>query len=92
MLLKLSTVSPQPPSAFWCAASQAHAAGDQLASNAPWTDVAFCVRARALTAVAVDRAEVESSPIQWPSGVRSARRAQGRSGTIGTSAGGLAAA
>src|SRR5262249_17240676 len=37
---------------------------------------AFCTRESAPTAVAVERAEVESWPTQWPSGVRSARRAE----------------
>jgi hypothetical protein len=74
MLLRLFTVSPQPPSAFWCAASQDRPAA-MRGPNEPWAAVAFRTRERALTAVAVDRAEVESSPTQWPSGVRSARRA-----------------
>ncbi len=45
------------------------------ASKEPCLDVFLCTKANALTATAVDRADVDSSPTQWPSGVRSARRA-----------------
>ena len=63
MLLKLLIVSPQPPSAFWCAASQARPPSIRGVKE-PCAVVAFWTRDRALTATAVDRADVESSPTQ----------------------------
>src|SRR4051794_26729092 len=73
MLLTLRSVSPQPPSAFWCAASQAMPAV-MMASKRGAAAECFWTRERAQTAVAVERADVESSPVQWPCGLRSASR------------------
>ena len=63
MLLKLLTVSPQPPSAFWCSTSQRNPTAIR-ASKEPYADVFFCTIDSALTATAVDRADVDSSPTQ----------------------------
>lgn len=59
----LLTVSPQPPSGFWCPASQAMPPAISF-SCAVSGGECFWTSARALTAVAVDRADVDSSPTQ----------------------------
>src|SRR5258706_4707342 len=72
MLLKLSTVSPQPPSAFWWAMSHAI----PCATNVEFSEdpVSRSKIDRANSAVAVERALLESSPSQWPSAVRDSSR------------------
>jgi hypothetical protein len=74
MLLKLLTVSPQPPSVFWCPMSQRKPASINE-SNRSCGAVCRCTSVSAMIAVAVDNADDESSPTQWPSGVRSASNA-----------------
>src|SRR5262245_16567012 len=70
MLLRLLTVSPQPPSAFWCSATQRRplsirASCDVLPRRSTMVN--------AVIAVAVESADDESSPTQYPSGVRPLR-------------------
>jgi hypothetical protein len=74
MLLRLRTVSPQPPSLFWCSANQAR---PLRIKGFSWAGLEEYLRTRlkALTAVAVERAEVDNSPIQWLAEVRWASRA-----------------
>ncbi len=79
-LLRLSTVSPQPPSGFAWAANQAWPFWTVAPSRASSDNKAFRSGAastirRAQTAVAVDRALVASSPTQWPEGSISASKA-----------------
>ena len=84
MLLKLLTVSPQPPSAFWFAASQA-----RPPSMRRGVRLRASTRARALTATAVERADVDSSPTQWPSGCARRGGRRGRSGRRGRGGGSI---
>src|SRR3990172_6163092 len=72
MLLRLAVVSPQPPSEFWCAASQLRPARIRDADREEVERAAFATVASAVTAVAVERALLDNSPTQWPSGVRAA--------------------
>ena len=64
MLLKLSVVSPQPPSAFACAASQSRPQEmcGAVRGEPDWPCRSQSVSAH--TAVAVDSALLESSPVQ----------------------------
>ena len=66
MLLRLRTLSPQPPSGLALAASQ-----PRPCSMRPWCR-SRPVSASAETAVAVDSALLHSSPSQWPLGSRHA--------------------
>src|SRR5438876_5381013 len=73
MLLRLSVVSPQPPSALTWRASQSRPRPMRSAERAVRNaGLFFSTTASAQVAVAVESALLESSPVQWPSGARRA--------------------
>src|SRR5947207_5284239 len=72
-LLTLRTVSPQPPSALTCSASHSRPLAIRMASLSVLR--ARLKMASAVIAVAVERALLESSPVQSPSALRASSNA-----------------
>jgi hypothetical protein len=74
MLLGLSVVSPQPPSAFWLATSQRTPDVLRISHRSRSAGACGAKSFRANEAVAVDRALLERRPSQCPAGVRASSR------------------